>query len=133
MKLYQKKLKEFKNKGYKIVSNKEKMKKPLLRELKVEVKGGRKLTYIYYFNKQTKEEWFKNISLVKAKEMIKKVKLTKERVKVVKKINNKNKFEPLIKAYGSFKEKRTIKRLREKEKQQIEKAKELKERFQSNG
>ena len=92
MKLYHKKLKEFKNKGYKIVSNKEKMKKPLLREMKVEVAGGRKLTYIYYFNKQTKEEWIKNISFEKAKEMIKNVKNAKVRVKVAKKIKNKDKF-----------------------------------------
>jgi hypothetical protein len=93
MKLYQKKLKEFKERGYKILSNKEKMKKPLLREMKVEVKGGRKLTYIYYFNKQTKEEWFKNISFEKAKEMLKNVKNVKVRIKEIKRVNNKNKFE----------------------------------------
>jgi hypothetical protein len=69
------------------------MKKPLLRELKVEVAGGRKLTYIYYFNKQTKEEWIKNISFEKAKEMIKNVKNAKVRVKEIKRVNNKNKFE----------------------------------------
>ena len=80
MKEYKSKLLFFRKKGYSIISNKEIMKKPLLREI-VLYTGQKKMTYVYFYNKHTKEEWFKNISIEKAKEMIKNIKKAKINIK----------------------------------------------------
>ena len=76
----------------------------------------------------------------KVKKKIQKIRLKNKKSLIVSKKKKKKtpslrktvkfKFRPLIKAYGSFKEKRTIKRLKEEEKQLIAKEKELKEEQQ---
>ena len=72
----------------------------------------------------------------KIKEKIRKIKLKKRKIHLVGKEKKKKapslrkevkiKFRPLIKAYGSFREKRTIIRLIEEQKRLIAKEKELK-------